>query len=592
MPVSALDAPDRHVCIATAHGTIEVHSWDSSSRVLTQATSRQEGTHRAAIEPAGEWIWWFDDRDGDECGVWRRQRFGAGPGEQTVDATGLAPSQPAGLALGRRNVAVVGVVDRRDEYRVLRLGLDGSADPLLLYQHRQAVSVGPLNADSTQLSLIHSEHGDSRHPAVRVLDTSGNAVVGDLWDGPGLGVRPIGFAPAFGDDRLLVRHDRHGRPGLLLWRVGTGEQSELDLAVPGEVAAASWYQDGCAVLVAVSHHGRTRLHRVDLAVGGMAVSAVQPVGPTTGTVSALTTTPGGDAWFLWSSAADPPTIRNLVGEPVVAPPGPAAPPSVPVTDLWVDGPGGPVHALLRLPPSLGRQRTDRYLPLVIDCHGGPAAHDSDLFRAGPAAWVDHGFAVVQINYRGSTGYGTGWRDAIAERVGHTELADVVAVRDHLVRVGIADPRRVVLSGHSWGGYLTLLGLGRYPDRWSVGLATSPIADYLVAYADESEDLKAFDRSLFGGSPEQVGEKYRDASPLTYVPEIQVPLWIAAGRADPRCPWRQILSYVDALKRYRITHELYHYDAGHGSLADAERIRQMGMKLDFVARYLAPRSWLR
>jgi hypothetical protein len=53
------------------------------------------------------------------------------------------------------------------------------------------------------LCLTHSEHGDSRHPAVRVLETSGGAVVGDLWDGPGLGVRPIGFAPTIGDDRLL-----------------------------------------------------------------------------------------------------------------------------------------------------------------------------------------------------------------------------------------------------------------------------------------------------------------------------------------------------------------------------------------------------
>jgi dipeptidyl aminopeptidase/acylaminoacyl peptidase len=91
---------------------------------------------------------------------------------------------------------------------------------------------------------------------------------------------------------------------------------------------------------------------------------------------------------------------------------------------------------------------------------------------------------------------------------------------------------------------------------------SPIADYLLAYADETEDLKAFDRSLFGGSPDQVGEKYHDASPLTYLPQIRVPLWIAAGRADPRCPMRQILSYVDALTRHQITYELYQYDAGH------------------------------
>jgi dipeptidyl aminopeptidase/acylaminoacyl peptidase len=287
----------------------------------------------------------------------------------------------------------------------------------------------------------------------------------------------------------------------------------------------------------------------------------------------------------WSSAAHPPSVRDLAGGVVLAPPGEPAPPSVPLEDVWVDGHGGRIHALLRRPADSERTA----LPLVVDVHGGPTHHDADVFRASPAAWVDHGFAVVQVNYRGSTGYGSAWRDALEARIGHVELEDVVAVRDHLVEQGIADAARVVLAGASWGGFLTLLGLGTHPDRWALGLAGVPVADYVAAYEDEMEGLKAFDRSLFGGSPEEVPDKYRDASPLTYVDAVRAPVLILAGENDPRCPIRQIENYVAVLERRGVEHEVYRYDAGHGSLVDDEVVRQMRAELDFVARHLAPPS---
>ena len=88
------------------------------------------------------------------------------------------------------------------------------------------------------------------------------------------------------------------------------------------------------------------------------------------------------------------------------------------------------------------------------------------------------------------------------------------MHDWAVESGLADPAACVLEGWSWGGYLTLLGLGRQPERWAVGCAGVPVADYVAAYEDEMEPLRAFDRSLFGGSPTEVPETYRTASPLT------------------------------------------------------------------------------
>ena len=100
-----------------------------------------------------------------------------------------------------------------------------------------------------------------------------------------------------------------------------------------------------------------------------------------------------------------------------------------------------------------------------------------------------------------------------------------------------------------------------------------------------EGLKAFDRSLFGGSPTEVPERYRDSSPITYVDAVRVPVLVLAGENDPRCPIRQIENYVDRLAERGVPHEVYRYDAGHGSLVDDERVRQMKVELDFVAEHL-------
>jgi dipeptidyl aminopeptidase/acylaminoacyl peptidase len=117
------------------------------------------------------------------------------------------------------------------------------------------------------------------------------------------------------------------------------------------------------------------------------------------------------------------------------------------------------------------------------------------------------------------------------------------------------------------------------------VAGVPVADYLAAYEDEMEGLRAFDRSLFGGSPDEVPDKYRDSSPITYIDDVRAPVLILAGENDPRCPIRQIDNYVEALAKREVPHEVYRYDAGHGSLVDDERVRQIRAEIDFVARFL-------
>lgn len=586
LPEWAEDAPDRSLFVSNATGTYEIYAWDRVTGGRRRVTDRPNGTTEATLTPDGEWIWWFDDTDGDEFGVWRRQPFaragdgeGHGHGADLEAVPGLAPSYPAGLALGRRGEAVVGRSTDEDG-STLHLVRPGR-EPLQIYRHRESAGVGDLSHDGTLIAVDHTEHGDAMHSALRVLRVDGDVVspVAELDDATGreepLGLSCLGFAPLPGDPRMLVAHQRRGRWEPLIWDTATGEEHEIVLDLPGDVTA-EWYPDATALLIEHSFRARSELYRYELESG-----ALDRLDTPTGAVSGASARPDGSVEFLWSSAEQPPVVRSTSGAVVLAAPGPQAPPSVPVEDVWVEGPGGTVHALVQRPADAG----DGPLPCVFDIHGGPTWHDSDSFAAGPAAWVDHGFAVVRVNYRGSTGYGRAWTDALRHRVGLIELEDIAAVREWAVAGGLADPERIVLSGGSWGGYLTLLGLGTQPGSWSLGLAAVPVADYVTAYHDEMEALKAMDRTLVGGTPEEVPDRYAASSPLTYVKSVTAPVYISAGVNDPRCPIRQIENYVGELERLGKTHEVYRYDAGHGSLVVEERIKQLRLELDFVARHL-------
>ncbi|MEU5698968.1 S9 family peptidase [Streptomyces aurantiacus] len=600
LPDWAEDAPHRSLFVSNATGTYELYAWDRETGAQRQVTDRPNGTTDGVLSPDGEWIWWFDDKDGDEFGIWRRQPFagsgtGSGTGSDTGSGTGsgtdggaavadepaapgLDASYPAGLALGRDGrTAIVGRSTDEDgsTIYVSRTG----EDPVEVYRHRESAGVGDLSYDGSLIAIEHTEHGDAMHSALRVLRMDGSAVA-ELDDTKGgtveRGLEVLGFAPVGEDTRLLVGHQRRGRWEPMVWDVASGEETDLELTaqLAGDLSA-EWYPDGSALLVVNSFEARSELWRFDLATRGL-----ERVRTPKGTVSGATARPDGSVEYLWSSSAEAPVVRSTSGEIVLDPPGMKAPESVAVEDVWVTGPGGRIHALVQRPAGATGP-----LPTVFDIHGGPTWHDSDSFAAGPAAWVDHGYMVVRVNYRGSTGYGREWTDALKHRVGLIELEDIAAVREWAVSSGSADPDRLILTGGSWGGYLTLLGLGTQPEAWALGIAAVPVADYVTAYHDEMEALKAMDRTLLGGTPEEVPERFEASSPLTYVDAVKAPVYISAGVNDPRCPIRQIDNYVTRLAARDLDHEVYRYDAGHGSLVVDERIKQVRLELDFAERHL-------
>ena len=571
-PSWARDDADHLVYLTNSSGKFEVHTWDRRSETHRQLTDRGEGTgYRvpARLEPDGKRVWWWDDEKGNELGRWVREPFAGG--ERETIAPSLEPSYSAGLALGT-GLAIVGR-SRGDEGTTVYALIDDGRTPNLLYRHPQSATVGDLSHDQVAFVLAHSEHGDSRNRALRVISAADGHVVAEKWDGPGKGLHSLRWSPIGGDQRLIVLHERAGVLRPVVWDVVADREIEIELDLPGEVEAG-WYPDAERLLITHDHRGRTELYRYEIATKRLDRLPTEP-----GTIGRAAVRPDGEVWYMLDRSSEAPSVRAVGGGVVLAPPGSPAPKGVAYRDADVEG----IHVFVAEPPSPGPH------PTYFFIHGGPEAADRDMYSPTVQAWVDHGIAVVMVNYRGSSGYGKAWRDAIVGRPGLTELEDVATVHEWAVRNGIADPNRCVIGGGSWGGYLTLLALGTQPGRWALGIGIVPIGDYIAAFEDEMEPLKRYDAALFGGTPAEVPDRYRVANPLTYVEKVQAPMLLLVGQNDPRCPSRSVDVYVERLKQLGKPYQEYRYDAGHGSLKIDESLKQVAMEIDFVSKRLGTQA---
>jgi dipeptidyl aminopeptidase/acylaminoacyl peptidase len=431
---------------------------------------------------------------------------------------------------------------------------------------------GALSVDEAIVVLEVMEDGDVMHPALRALDAATGVTLAELRD-PGSEVAGASFSPLAGDARMVVTRELGGERRPFLWDARTGALTAVETGLTGDVEPADWWPDASALLLLVLEAGRHSLHRYEIASGTVTALETEP-----GSITAAAVRPDGEVWYRVHNGEHPARLLRLgTGEPILTADAPDAPAGRPMDAWWFANPDGDqVHGFTITPDG------ERPYPVVLRVHGGPHSVDMDRWAPDIQAQVDAGFLVAMVNYRGSEGFGKAWRDALTGNIGIYELEDVLAGLDDLVARGLADPSRVVLSGWSWGGYVTLMGAGRFPERFCSLVAGVPVADYLAAFEDEAPILQAMDRALFGGSPEEVPHLYRERNPLTYVDNVRAPLLILAGTNDSRCPIRQVWNYVDRLRERSFEPHVYTYTTGHSSFDIEERVRQTAIVLDFLA----------
>jgi dipeptidyl aminopeptidase/acylaminoacyl peptidase len=235
-----------------------------------------------------------------------------------------------------------------------------------------------------------------------------------------------------------------------------------------------------------------------------------------------------------------------------------------------------ISALVTMPANLKRDGSN---PAIVLPHGGPTAKTDDYFDNVAAALASRGYIVIAPNFRGSTGYGKAFQAANYDDLGGGDLKDTIAAKQFLVASGYVDPKRVGIFGGSYGGFMTLMAIGKAPDEFAAGVQWFGIINWRTMYRDMDEVLKAYLRSLMA-TPEENPEGYDRASPLTYIRNAKAPLLSLQGENDVRVPRGQAQEVADILKAKGNTVETVFYPAeGHG-------FRKRENQLDSLKRTIA------
>jgi dipeptidyl aminopeptidase/acylaminoacyl peptidase len=578
-PFWAPQAPDRIAYTSTESGVWQLHVADLRAGVRRRVTDHPVGVIEGAWAPDGDSICWWQDETGDESGRWHAQSFDGGT--ERILLPSVEPGWNDGMAWvpGMLVASISGrdgfVIYASDDAGATAKEIARSTEHMRVAGRYGGGNRGGLSADGSLVCLQHAEHGDEIHEALRVLDPRTGGVVADLvHDGKQLA--SSAWSPVVGDPRLAVAHELHGISRPALWNTVSGEWVEIDPELEGEVAVADWWPDASALLLSQLHDGRHRLHRLELDTG---VSA--PIEHPEGQVEWAQVRPDGAVWYRHASGATAPRILDGLGREVLSLEGEPAPSGRPSVSIhFTNRHGDEVQGFLVTPEGGGPW------PIFLRPHGGPTWLDEDRWNPEVQSYVDAGFAVAGINYRGSTGRGAAWRDALIGDIGGPELEDLNDALDHLIDQGVADPDRAVTGGWSWGGYLTLMMLGKHPERrWRCGIAGVPVGDYILSYDDMSPLLQAYDRALLGGRPDEVPELMADRNPINSADDVEAPVLFLIGEHDSRCPFRQAMAYVDRLAARGHPHEVYLFATGHGSFDIDEEIRQQRAILAFLARHV-------
>ena len=567
--------PDRLAVVSTESGTSQAWSWDLATGERRQASVGGVGAEEAHILPDGSAIVWWLDLQGDERGRWMATPFGEGDAAPLL--AGLPDMWMSGLSLAGDCVAA-GFFDDEKSSIVVR---DASSPIRELYRHEQPAGVGQdwpqgpggLCADASLIAIWHTEESTVENPGVRILDVSTGGAIGEIAD-EGMAVVAAGWSPMPGDDRLIVHREVDGFPRPWMWSPRDGDPTPLQVDLPGALTLADWFPDGGAALLHHDHEATHGLVRIDLADGRL-TWVVEPAG----TIEGAGVRPDGAVWFRHESGAQPPAWRDATTSMQVLHINGSPPVGRPWEPVWFENPSG-----MRIQGWFLRPDGEAPFPTVLSVHGGPGYHNTDAFEPRSQAFADEGYAVLLVNYRGSTGYGRAFRQALQGDVGFPESEDINAGLDHVIESGLVDPSRVYLEGWSWGGYLATLNAGRRPERWRGVIAGIPVGDSVAAHYESAPSLQAWDVAVMGGTPMDVPDLFHERNPMTYVDQVTAPMLIIAGEHDSRCPLGQVMTYAHALRVRGREVDVHLYPGGHHANDVEERVRHIELILEFMRRH--------
>ncbi|MBC8170938.1 MAG: S9 family peptidase, partial [Anaerolineae bacterium] len=576
--------PAHGLAVTNRTGIYQLHAWDVATGDLTQITDAPAGVVFGGISPDGKYIYYLADEQGNEIGHYVRVPFGGGEAQDLTPDMPLYASFSLAQSLSGRVIGFTTAGEDGFKMMTVEVGADDQLGaPQLLYKSSR-LSYGPtLSFDGEYAIIATTERSQYNNLSLMVFDlrsTEAEQTVKILADDDGT-IQPVSFSPVPGDPRLLATTNVTGFERPLLWNVRTRDRIDLPfVGMDGDIGALDWSPDGERLLLCQFVQAQYQLYIYDIER-----STLQKLNHPGGTYSGGYFFSNDEIYVNRQDATTPTQLIALdakTGQPtkVVLAAGDDAPGGRPWRSVSFPSSGGQmIQAWVAVPEGAGP------FPTILHTHGGPTAAQTESYAPGAQSWLDHGFAFMTVNYRGSTTFGRQFEQAIWGQLGQLEVDDMAAARDYLVNNGIAQKDAILLTGGSYGGYLTLQAIGKRPDLWAGGMALVAIADWTLMYEDQAETLKGYQRSLFGGGPEEMAEQYAASSPITYASQIRAPVLIIQGKNDTRCPSRQMEAYVDKLTTGGKEVQIEWFDAGHGSRAMEQSIQQQELMLRWAYRVL-------
>jgi dipeptidyl aminopeptidase/acylaminoacyl peptidase len=241
-----------------------------------------------------------------------------------------------------------------------------------------------------------------------------------------------------------------------------------------------------------------------------------------------------------------------------------------------------ITAFVWVPFNLKRDGSN---PALVLPHGGPTGQMVDYWNTDVAALVSRGYICIAPNPRGSTGYGLEFQKANYQDLGGGDLKDEIAGVEFLKATGYVDAKKIGITGGSYGGYMTLMAIGKTPDIWAAAVEEYGIINWMSMLKSSDPSLNEYLKSLLG-DPDKSRKVYEDDSPITFIRNEKAPLLVLQGDNDPRVPKEEAVQVVDILKKEgRVVDAHYYANEGHGFVKRENQIDAIRRTIAWFDHYL-------
>jgi dipeptidyl aminopeptidase/acylaminoacyl peptidase len=567
-------------------GRYNIWRMDSGGSWPVQLTQSDDNQGGFAVSPDGKTLYFTQDKGGNEyTDIYAVPATGGEPRDLTNTPDlreGSLLIAPGGRAMalstkakseGQINLAVMDIATGQIR------PLTHEADPKWQWN-----AVAWTDGGKSLIADRSSVAGDEGE-VWKVDVASGKAT--KLLGKPGVLYNATG-ATADGSAVALTTNEGTHQPHAMVYAPASGALRALK-ATPWEQSSGAISPDGRSMVVQTGENGRLTLELVDLAS-----LAEQPLALPPGVNATAATqpfTPDSRRLMILHSGADTPSELQAFDV--------AAGKTMPLTHLAMASlapehlpkssivtyrsfDGTLVSAVVTMPFNLKRDGSN---PAVVMPHGGPTGQTNDGFSRYATALASRGYVVIQPNPRGSTGYGLAFQKANYQDLGGGDLKDELAGKQFLVDSGYVDPKRVGIFGGSYGGFMTLMAIGKAPDAFAAAVDLFGIIDWRTMWEHEDAELQAYQRSLLG-SPEENPKVYDATSPLTYINAVKAPLLVQQGENDIRVPQGQAKQVVDALKKKgNVVDAVFYPEEGHGFYKREHQQDSLQRMVDWFDKYL-------